>query len=115
MGTYTPEKLLKEYGNDRMNVEMAVGHALQHIDLLDKAKTEASKNHQVLQNKVQQLETDNKQLRQKTTKIDLLENKVSALNVTLYQLKDEVDSLKAQLQNSNQVHPSAKKKVLSNN
>ena len=112
MGTYKPKTLLKEYGNERMNVETAVGHALQHIDLLDKAKTEASKSRQALQNKIQQLDADNKQLRQKATKISLLENKVTALNVTLYQLKDEVDNLKMQLQNSNQVHPSTKKKVL---
>ena len=115
MSTYEPKKLLSEYGNDRMDVEMAMGHALQHIEILDNAKTKAGKNRQALQNRIQQLETDNKQLHQKTTKISLLENKVTSLNVTLYQLKDEVDSLKVQLQKSNEVHPSAKKKVLPNN
>ncbi|MFN8490897.1 MAG: hypothetical protein U0350_25110 [Caldilineaceae bacterium] len=34
MSTYEFDKILTEYANERMSVEMTMGHALQHIDKL---------------------------------------------------------------------------------
>jgi len=34
MATYDPKQVLTDYANGRITPEMAVGHSLQHIDLL---------------------------------------------------------------------------------
>ncbi len=34
MATYDPKQVLADYANGRITPEMAVGHSLQHIDLL---------------------------------------------------------------------------------
>jgi len=38
MATYDPKQVLTDYANGRITPEMAVGHSLQHIDLLYAAK-----------------------------------------------------------------------------
>lgn len=56
MATYDPKQLLSDYANGRITPEMAVGHSLQHINLLyenqNSANTERSVLHQEL-NKLQ--------------------------------------------------------------
>ena len=34
MSTYDLDKIISDYANERMSVEMALGHALQHIGKL---------------------------------------------------------------------------------
>jgi len=44
MATYNPQQLLNDYANGRMTPEMAVGHSLQHINLLYEAQANANAN-----------------------------------------------------------------------
>ena len=100
MELYNPKTLLSLYGDGKMDVQGAIHQGLLHIDLLHQNQKATGKDRQELSKKIQQLEAENKQLRQKVIKIDLLENKTTALNAMLYQFKNEVDSLKAQLQSN---------------
>ena len=102
MGTYTPEKLLKEYSNNRMDVEMAMGHALQNIEMLDDAKTKANQSRTKLS---QQNEEQGK-------KIKALEKQVMQLEKTAQQQQEEIDSLKIHLQSNKKVNPSTKNNSL---
>ena len=102
MELHDPQTLLSLYSSGKMDVQMAMRQGLQHIDQLHENQKEAGKDPQQLGNQVDQFEKEIKTLRQevkrlqqKLTKINQLENIVAGLNVTLYQLKDEVDSLKA--------------------
>ena len=63
MSTYPIEKVLSEYEHDRMNVEMAVGHNLQHTSKLYQAQTAANVEHYDLKNRVFNLEFEVKSLR----------------------------------------------------
>ena len=56
MGTYSHKKILLEYANDRMTVEMAMGRALQHIDKLYDLLTTANINRYELRGRVDTLE-----------------------------------------------------------
>ena len=38
MATYDPKQVLSDYANGRITPEMAVGHSLQHINLLYDAR-----------------------------------------------------------------------------
>ncbi len=74
MSTYPIEKVLSEYENDRMNVEMAMGHSLQHIDKLYEAQTAANVSRYELRSKA-----------------DTLENKVNALQAKVDRLTTLVE------------------------
>ncbi len=56
MGTYNHKKILSDYANGRMTVEMAMGHTLQHIDKLYELQTTANVNRYKLRGKVDALE-----------------------------------------------------------
>ena len=56
MSTYSYDKVLSDYVNGRMDVEMAMGHGLQHIGKLYTAQTAANLNHYGLRDKVDTLE-----------------------------------------------------------
>ncbi len=56
MSTYPIKNLLSEYGNDRMDVEMTMGHSLQHIDKLDEAQTAANVSRYKMRGKIDALE-----------------------------------------------------------
>jgi len=56
MSTYPIEKILSEYEHNRMNVEMATGHALQHISKLYEAQTAANVSRYGLRGRVDALE-----------------------------------------------------------
>jgi chromosome segregation ATPase len=118
MGTYDYKKVLSEYDNGRMTVDMAVGHSLQHIGKLYEAQTAANASHRAWQAKVDRLEdalktlqaeVDRWQKRQtQTDRLQQLENALTALNLTVYKIKDDVDHLKARLSNADAGEPSAK-------
>ena len=48
MATYNPKQLLNDYANGRMTPEMAMGHSLQHINLLYEAQTSANAERSAL-------------------------------------------------------------------
>ncbi|OQY37277.1 MAG: hypothetical protein B6243_00960 [Anaerolineaceae bacterium 4572_5.2] len=56
MGTYNHKQILSDYANDRMTVEMAIGHTLQHIDKLYELQTTANVNRYELRGRVDTLE-----------------------------------------------------------
>jgi len=56
MGTYTYEKLMLEYANDRVTAEMALGHSLQHIGKLYEAQKAANLSRHKMRGKIDSLE-----------------------------------------------------------
>ena len=56
MGTYDHKKVLSDYANGSMTVEMAVGHTLQHIDKLYDLQTTANINRYELRGRVDTLD-----------------------------------------------------------
>ena len=56
MGTNDHKQLLSDYANDRMTVDMAMGHTLQHIDKLYDLQTTANVNRYELRGRVDTLE-----------------------------------------------------------
>ncbi len=111
MSTYDHQKVLSDYVNGRMDIEMAMGHSLQHIVKLYKAQTTANTSRQEIRDKATELEkevktlrAEIKQLQRLHAQVDRLQKVVDSLeglNLTVYQLKDDVDSLKASLQQDN--------------
>lgn len=110
MGTYDRKQVILDYANGRITAETAVGHSLQHIDKLYEAQTAINTSHRELRAKVNgleselkflQAEVDRLQKRQaETDRLQTLENKLTALNVTVYKMKDDVDHLQARLSNA---------------
>ncbi len=76
MGTYDYEKVVSDYANGRMKVEMAMGHSLQHIGKLYEAQTAANVSHYELRGK-----------------IDTLENTVNALQAKVDRLTTLIEKL----------------------
>jgi len=56
MGTYDHKRILLDYVNGRMTVEMAMGHTLQHLDKLYDLQTTANVNRYALRGQVDTLE-----------------------------------------------------------
>jgi chromosome segregation ATPase len=117
MGTYNHKQVLLDYTNGKITAEMAVGHSLQHIGQLYEAQRTAEADHRAWQTKVNHLEDELKTLRAeidrwqkqqpRLDRLQTLENNLTALNVTVYQLKDEVDHLQARLSDAGPEAPSA--------
>lgn len=74
MGTYSHKQVLSEYANGHITAEMAIGHALQHIDKLYEAQTAANLSQSELRSKV-----------------NILENMVNALNTEVIRLTLLID------------------------
>ncbi len=118
MSTYDHQKVLSDYINGRMDLEMAMGHSLQHLAKLYEAQITANTRRQEIRDKATDLEKEVKtlraeieQLQRVCAQVDRLQKVVdslSGLNLTVYQLKDDVDSLKAKLQQDSEVDTSAK-------
>ncbi len=97
MSTYDHKKVLSDYANGRMDVEMAMGHSLQHIVKLYKAQSTANTRRQEIRDKATGLEKEVKALRAEVDRLQTLANKLAALNLMVYSMKDDVDNLKAHL------------------
>ncbi len=76
MSTYPIEKILSEYEHNRMNVEMATGHGLQHISKLYEAQTAANVSRYELRSKVDSLENTVNALQAKVDRLTALIEKV---------------------------------------
>ncbi len=118
MSTYDHQKVLSDYVDGRMDVEMAMGHCLQHLGQLYQAQSTANTRRQEIRDKATDLEKEVKTLRAEIKQLQRLRPQVdrlqkvvdslSGLNLTVYQLKDDVDSLKARLSNDDQADASAR-------
>ena len=64
MATYDPKQVLNDYANGRITPEMAVGHSLQHINLLYDAQTSANAEHSTLRRELTQLQAAFSRLQQ---------------------------------------------------
>ncbi len=89
MSTYDHKQILVEYANQRMDVEMAMGHCWQHIDKLYDAQTGANLSHYQLRSKV-----------------DTLEKQVAALQATVDRLAAQQPPPKRKRNGSGQASPS---------
>lgn len=69
MGTYDHKQVLSDYATSKITVEMAMGHALQHLDKLYELQTIANLNRYDLRGKVDTLEH---RINTQQTKIDHL-------------------------------------------
>lgn len=88
MNTYPIEKVLSDYEHSRMDAEMALGHGLQHIEMLYAAQTSAAAERQLLRQRVTALEDLTKRL------VAAPEN-LAALQRTVAQVQIEVERLLA--------------------
>ncbi len=76
MGIYDPKKLLSEYEIGRMDVEMAMGHSLQHIEKLYEVQTAANVSHYELRGKIDTLEKTVNALQAKVDRLTALIEKL---------------------------------------
>ena len=56
MATYDQKQVLADYAHGRITPEMAVGHSLQHINLLYEAQTSANAERSALRLELNQLQ-----------------------------------------------------------
>ncbi len=86
MSTYPIEKILIDYDNGRMDVEMAMGHSLQHVSKLYTAQTSAATERQALRQKVSALEELIKTLQTRNDRLQPLPDSLAALQRTITQV-----------------------------
>jgi hypothetical protein len=96
MSTYPIEKILSDYDNGRMDVEMALGHSLQHISKLYAAQNSNAAERQVLRQQISALEEQVKTLQTKTDRLQPLLDSQVVVQRTLVLLQNKVDNLIAQ-------------------
>jgi hypothetical protein len=96
MATYDYEKVMADYTNGRMDAEMAVGHALQHIGNLYATQTTASTEQRAWQQRVAALETAVARLQKtQTDRLRSLGDSLVALQHALAAWQADTDSLPA--------------------
>jgi hypothetical protein len=96
MGTYNPRQLLADWGGERITADMAIGHILQHIVQLYELQVPGLKRRQP--------EAELSEVGQLQIQVDRLQQIVDSfigLNLTVYQLRSEVDTLRAHLAKDN--------------
>jgi len=100
MATYDHKKLLTEWGNGTLTSDMAIGHTLQHIGLLYQGQDQAAQRRQTMQQDIDalkaaltKLKQENETLRVHMERQEQQLNSLIGLNLTVYQIKNEVDSL----------------------
>jgi len=95
MGTYDPRKLLADWGGQRITADMAIGHILQHIVQLYELQVPGLKRRQP------EAESDMSQLQIQVDRLQQIVDSFIGLNLTVYQLRSEVDTLRAHLAKDN--------------
>lgn len=94
MATYDHEKVLADYGHGKIDVEMAMGHALQHIGHLYVAQSAANADRQALRKRVDTLEATVTHLQKvQTERLQILENGLTSLQQTVIHWKADVANL----------------------
>jgi len=97
MGTYNPRHLLADWGSERITVDMAIGNILQHIVHLYEW---GSQSHQVTASHLM-TNPDVTQLQIQVDRLQQIVDSFIGLNLTVYQLRSEVDTLRAHLAKDN--------------
>lgn len=91
MATYDHEKVLADYGHGKIDVEMAMGHALQHIGHLYAAQ---NADRQALRKRVDALEAAIAHLQKmQTERLHLLETGLTTLQQTVAHWRVDVTNL----------------------
>ena len=75
MGTYDHQKVISEYENGRMDLEMATGHSLQHIGKLYELQTVATINHYEMRGKIDTFENTVNALQKEVARLTALVEK----------------------------------------
>lgn len=96
MSTYPIEKVLFEYEHSRMDVEMAMGHSLQHIAQLSATQATTAAEQQALRQKLGALESLLHSVQSKLDRLPPLQEGLTTLNRTVAGLQAQVDRLGAQ-------------------
>lgn len=100
MGTYSHQKLLKDWTLGTITNDMATGHTLQHLGLLYEAieslRQQVSQT-EALKATMTTLKREHEQLRRQVEQLQSHINMLIGLNLTVYQLKNEVDTLNHRL------------------
>jgi hypothetical protein len=96
MSTYPIEKVLFEYEHGRMDVEMAMGHSLQHIAHLAATQAATAAEQQALRQKIGALESLLHSVQSKLDRLPPLQEDLTTLNRTVAGLQTQVDRLVAQ-------------------
>ena len=76
MSTYPIGIILSDYENDRMDVEMAMGHSLQHIDKLYEAQATANTNRRKMRSRIDGLENTVNALQKEVARLTALVEKL---------------------------------------
>ena len=102
MTTYDLKKVISDYAHERITPDMAIGHALQHLEQMFQTQTTMLARQEELGQKMTEL-TQLSQLLQAmlqghNQQADQQQTVITALNLTMYQIKNEVDSLKIRLE-----------------
>ncbi|MCE7981653.1 MAG: hypothetical protein DYG89_10705 [Caldilinea sp. CFX5] len=95
MSTYPIEKVLSEYAHERMTVEMAMGHCLQHIANLTDGQVAGSAEGQTLRRQVNALEDRLTSVQSQLDRLHPLPERLTTLTRTVAQLQAHVDRLAA--------------------
>ncbi len=73
MGTYNHKQVLSDYENGKIDVEMAMGHTLQHIGKLYEAQMTVTVDQQQVWQTVNTLQTDVHALQTEITRVPKLQ------------------------------------------
>lgn len=95
MSTYPIEKVLFEYEHSRMDVEMAMGHSLQHIAQLATMQVTTAAEQQALRQKIGALESLLQSVQSKLDRLLPVQEGLTTLNRTVAGLQVQVDRLVA--------------------
>lgn len=96
MSTYPIEKVLFEYEHSRMEVEMAMGHSLQHIAHLTAGQATLTAEQQVLRQKLSTLDALQQSVQNKLDRFQPLHEGLTTLNRTVAGLQARIDRLAPQ-------------------
>jgi len=102
MTTYDLKKVISDYAHERITPDMAIGHALQHLEQVTQTQATMLARQQELGQKITELSQLSQllqaMLQGHNQQADQQQTVITALNLTMYQLKNEVDSLKIRLE-----------------
>ena len=102
MGTYSIEKIKADWEKGTMSPEQAIGHTIQHIEIMQKQQTKATADQQKTNNQVAQILEELQKMR------------VDNNHWHQEQMKNtsRLDNLERKFQKGETPKPRAKKKVL---
>ncbi len=100
MKLYDPQQLLTDWGKGLLTTDMAISQTLHHVNYLAQAHQSAAElplQIEALKATMTTLKREFEELRQYLEKLQPEINALTGLNLTVYQLKNDVDSLRHHL------------------